>query len=72
MDAMTEIRTQFLMTVRDEHGRLVNVGAGVDERGRVVLIRTGCDPLPLPMVTTIQYLSKVREAIREAASDRQD
>lgn len=69
---MTEILTQFLMTVHDAQGRLVNVGAGVDDRGRVVLIQTGCDPIPLPIRTVTQYMGKVREAIAEAVRGQLD
>jgi hypothetical protein len=69
---VSEIVTQFLMTVLDPQGRPVNVGAGVDDRGRVVLIQAGCDPIPLPIRTVTQYLTKVREAIKEAARGQLD
>lgn len=69
---MSEILTQFLMTVPDPQGRPVNVGAGVDDRGRVVLIQTGCDPIPLPIRTVTLYLGKVRQAIAEAVHQHHD
>jgi hypothetical protein len=62
-----EIRTQFLMTARDANGLLVNIGAGVDERDRVVLIVTGCEHVPLPLVLATQFLAKFRQAVMEAA-----
>jgi hypothetical protein len=65
---MAEIRTQFLMTVRDDQGRPVNIGAGVDERDRVVLIISGCDPVPLPIVLATRFLGKFRQAVMEAAN----
>lgn len=78
---MTEIRTQFLMTVRDDAGRSWNIGAGVDTRGRVVLVFPGRNPttgrpesvyLPLPLVTATRYLRNVRLAVVEAARGSRD
>lgn len=75
-DPLTEIRTQFLMTVRDDEGRQWNIGAGVDTRGRVVLVFPGWNLktgqpeamyLPLPLVTATRYLRNVRFAVVEAA-----
>lgn len=75
-DPLTEIRTQFLMTVRDDSGRQWNIGAGVDTRGRVVLVFPGWNLktgqpeamyLPLPLVTAIRYLQRVRLAVVRAA-----
>lgn len=74
--SVSEIRTQFLMTVRDDDGRHWNIGAGVDRRGRVVLILPGWNHktgkpeatyLPLPLVTATKYLRNVRLAVVEAA-----
>lgn len=79
--AVTEVRTQFLMTVRDDAGRLWNIGAGVDTRGRVVLILPGWNLetrrpetayLPLPLVTATRYLRNVRLAVVEAAHRMRD
>ncbi len=78
---MPEIRTQFLMTVRDDDGHSWNIGAGVDTRGRVVLVLPGWNHktgqpeafyLPLPIVTVTRYLGKVRQAIAEAARRQRD
>lgn len=74
--SVSEIRTHFLMTVRDDNGRHWNIGAGVDRRGRVVLILPGWNletrrpetmHLPLPLVTATRYLRNVRLAVVEAA-----
>jgi hypothetical protein len=67
-DDRVEIRTQFLMTARDTDGNLVNIGGGVDTRGRVLLIRTGCEPVPLPIVQATKFLAKFRQAVMEAAN----
>lgn len=78
---MPEIRTQSLITVRDDEGRLWNIGAGVDTRDRVVLIlshwnsetgRTETVHLPLPVVTATRYLRNVRLAVVTAAKRLRD
>lgn len=78
---MPEIRTQFLMTVRDDDGHSWNIGAGVDTRGRIVLVLPGWNRktgqpearyLPLPLVRVTLYLQKVRLAVAEAAKGLHD
>lgn len=69
------------MTVRDDDGRQWNIGAGVDTRGRIVLVLPGWNRktgqpeptyLPLPLVRATLYLRKVRLAVLEAAKALRD
>ena len=78
---MHEIRTQFLMTIRDDDGNTWNIGAGVDTRNRIVLVLLGWNRktgrpearyLPLPIVRATLYLRKVRLAVIEAAKGSDD
>lgn len=65
---MAEIKSRRLMSVRDKGGRMVNIGAGVDERHQVVVITPpGGEPIVLSPAEAVRYQSLVRWATAEAA-----
>ncbi|GAA1281155.1 hypothetical protein [Saccharothrix xinjiangensis] len=65
-----EVHSLTLLSVRDRHGRPVNVGVGEVDGGGVVLSTTAADGVALLTVEeTSDLMGHVRRAMARAAAD---